>query len=211
MHRFCVCCSAPCASNILTLTLSKRGSSHLLFITPQRSLLWPSHLTNPAVVQSPNHVQIFAAQWTAAYQASQSFTISQSLVKLMSIAIQPSHLLLPSSPFPSIFPSIKVFSNKLAILTRWPTYWSFSFSISPSKEYSGLTSFTIDWFDLLAVRGTLKNILQHHSFKASIIQPALWSSSHIHTWPLERQQPWLYRPLSTKWCLCFLMHCLGLS
>ena len=125
--------------------------------------------------------------WTAALQASLSFTISQSLLKLMSIELVMSsnHLLLCHHLFflPSIFPSIRVFSNKSALCIRWPKYWSFSFSISPSNEYSGLISFSIDWFDLLAVQGTLKSFLpttiqKHQFFNA---QPSLWSSSHIHT------------------------------
>ena len=112
--------------------------------------------------------------WTAARQASLSFTISQNLLKLMSIeSVMPSdHLILyhPLLLLLSIFPSIRVFSNELALHIRWPKYWSFSFSISPSNEYSGLISFRIDWFDLLAVQGTFKNLLQHHSSKASILQ-----------------------------------------
>ena len=111
--------------------------------------------------------------WTAACQASLSFTISQSLLKLMSVVlVMPSkHLILchPLLLLPSVFPSIRVFSNKSALCIRWPKYWSFSFSISPSNEYSGLISFRIDWFDLFAVQRTLKGLLQHHSLKASII------------------------------------------
>ena len=111
--------------------------------------------------------------WTAACQASLSITNSWSLLKLKSIElVMPSnHLILcrPLLLLPSIFPSIRVFSNELVLHIRWPKYWSFSFSISPSKEYSGLISFRIDWLDLLAVRGTLKNLLQHHSSKASVL------------------------------------------
>ena len=111
--------------------------------------------------------------WTAAYQASLSITISWSLVKLMSIElVMPSnHLILYRTLLflPSIFPSITVFSNESALCVRWPKYWSFSISISPSDEYSGLIFFRTDWFDLLAVQGTLKSLLQHHSSKASII------------------------------------------
>ena len=110
----------------------------------------------------------------AALQASLSFTISQSLLKLMSIeSVMPSnHLILchPLLLLPSMFPSIRVFSNESALRIRWPKYWSFSFSISPSDEYSGLISFRMDWLDLLAVQGTLKSLLQHHSSKASILQ-----------------------------------------
>ena len=112
--------------------------------------------------------------WTAAYQASLSFTISWSLPKLMSIEpVRPSnHLILccPLLLLPSIFPSIRIFSNEWALHIRWPNYWDFSFNISPSNEYSCLISFRIDWFDLFAVQETLKSLLQHHSSKASILQ-----------------------------------------
>ena len=125
-------------------------------------------------VQSLSCVQLFATPWTAARQASLSITNSWSLLKLMSIeSVMPSNhltlchlLLLPLS----IFPSIRVFSNESVRHIRWPKYWSFSFSISPSSEYSGLISFRIDWLDLLAVQGTLKSLLQHHSSKASILR-----------------------------------------
>ena len=110
--------------------------------------------------------------WTAACQASLSITNSRGLLKLMSIeSVMPSnHLILCRPPFlpPSIFPSIRVF-NESVLHTKWPKYWSFSFSISPSNEYSGLISFRMDWLDLLAVQGTLKSLLQHHSSKASIL------------------------------------------
>ena len=125
-------------------------------------------------VQSLSRVRLFATPWTAARQASLSITNSQSLLKLMSIeSVMPSnHLILcrPLLLLLSIFPSIRVFSNESALRIRWPKYWSFSFSVSPSSEYSGLTSFRIDWLDLLAVQGTLKNLPQHHSSKASILQ-----------------------------------------
>ena len=110
--------------------------------------------------------------WTAARQASLSITNSPSLLKLMSIeSVMPSdHLILccPLLLLPSIFPSIRVFSNESGLHIRWPKYWSFSFSISPSNEYSGLISFRMDWLDFLAVQGTLKSLLQHHSSKESI-------------------------------------------
>ena len=128
-----------------------------------------------------------ATPWTAAHQASLSFTNSQSLHKLMSIElVMPSnHLILchPLLLLPSILPSIRVFSNESVLHIRWPKYWSFSFSISPSNEYSGLISFRIDWFDLLAVQGTLKSLLQNHSSKASILWHSAFfmSNSHIHT------------------------------
>ena len=112
--------------------------------------------------------------WTAAHQASLSFTISLSLLKLMSIeSVMPSnHLILccPLLLLPSTFPSIRVFSNKLALCIRWPKYWSFCFSISPSNEYSGLISFKTDWLDLFAVQGTLKSLLQHHTLKVSVLR-----------------------------------------
>ena len=113
------------------------------------------------------------------------------LIQLMSTeSVMPSnHLILcwPLLLLSSIFPSIRVFSCESVLCSRWPQYWSFSFSISPSNEYSGLISFRIDWFDLLAVQGTLKSLLQHHSSKASILtQPSLWFNSHIHTWLLEK-------------------------
>ena len=112
--------------------------------------------------------------WTAAHQASLSFTISQSLLKLIFIeSVRPSnHLILchPILLLPSIFPSIRVFSDESVLHIRWQKYWNFSFNISPSKEYSGLISFRTDWFDLLAVQGTLKSLLQHHSSKASGLQ-----------------------------------------
>ena len=112
-----------------------------------------------------------------AHQASLSFTISLSLLKLISIeSVVPSNHLVFCHPLlllPSIFPSIRVFSNELAFCIGWPKYWSLSFSISPSNEYSGLVSFRINWFDLLAVQGTLNSLLQHHNLKASIFQCSL--------------------------------------
>ena len=111
--------------------------------------------------------------WTAALQTSLSFTISQSLLKLKSIElVMPFNHLILCRPLllPSIFPSIRVFSSESALHIRWPKYWRLSFSINPSNEYSGLISFSIDWLDLLAVQGTLKSLLQHHSLKASVIQ-----------------------------------------
>ena len=120
-------------------------------------------------VQSFNCVRLFAIPWTAAHQASLSITNSWSLLKLMSIkSVMPSnHLILCQSLLlpPSIFPNIRVFSKKSVLRIRWPKYCSFSFSISPSNEYSGLISFRIDWLDLLAVQGTFKSLLQHHSSK----------------------------------------------
>ena len=119
-----------------------------------------------------SHVRLFATPWTAARQVSLYITNSQSLLKLMSIeSVMPSyHLILCNLLLlPSIFPSIRVFSNESVLRIRWPKYWSFSFSIIPSNEYSELISFRIDWLDLLAVQGTLKSLPQHHSSKASIL------------------------------------------
>ena len=122
-------------------------------------------------------VWLFVTPWTAACQASLSFTSSWSLLRFMSLELVTlcNHLILgcPLLLLPSVFPSIRVFSNESALCIRWPKYWSFSFSISPSNEYLGFISFRIDWFDLLAVQGTLKSLLQHHNLKASV----LWHSA----------------------------------
>ena len=130
-----------------------------------------------SVVQSLSRVQHFVTPWTTAHQASLSITNSRSLLKLISIElVMPSnHLILccPLLLLPSVFPSIRVCSSESVLRIRWPKYWSFSFSISPSNEYSGLILFRMDWLDLLAVQGTLKSLLQHHSSKASI----LWCSA----------------------------------
>ena len=130
-----------------------------------------------------SHVSIFATPWTAACQASLSITNSWSLLKLMSIkSVMPSNHLILCCPLlvrPSIFPSIRVFSNESALHLRWPKYWSFSFSISPSSEYSRLISFRIDGLDLLAVQRTLKSFLQHHSSKASIIWHSAFFMVHL--------------------------------
>ena len=126
------------------------------------------------LVQSLRHVWLFANPWTTACQASLSFTISQSLFSLMSIeSVMPSNHLIFCHPLlflPSVFPSIRIFSNKSVLCIRWPKYWSLSFSISPSNEYPGLIFFRIDLFDLLVVQGTLKRLLQHHSSEPSILQ-----------------------------------------
>ena len=125
--------------------------------------------------------------WTAARQASLSFTISQSLHKFMSIELvmPPDHLILCCSLLllPSVFPRIRVFPNESVLHIRWPKYWSFSFSISPSNEYSGLVSFRIDWFDLLTVQGTLKSLLQHCNLKVSFLQCSVFfmgQLSHLY-------------------------------
>ena len=125
-------------------------------------------------VQFSHSVRLFATLWTSAHQASLSFTNTWSLLKLMSIkSVMPSNHLIICYPLlllPSIFPSIRIFSNESVLCIRWPNFWGFSFSISPFKEYSGLISFRMDWLDLLAVQGTLKSFLQHHSSKASILR-----------------------------------------
>ena len=145
-----------------------------------------------SLVQSLSHAQLFATPWIAACQASLSITNSRSSLTLMCIeSVMPSsHLilirpLLLLSPVP---PSIRVFSKDSTLCMRWPKYWSFSLSISPSSEDPGLISFRMDWLDLLAVQGTLKSLLQHHSSKHQFFgaQPSSQSNSHIHTWPQEK-------------------------
>ena len=153
--------------------------------------LWKSNvLYTFSSVQSLSCVQLFVTPWTTGCQASLSITNSRSLLKLMSIEpVMPSnHLILcrPLLLLPSIFPSIRVFSSESVLHIRWPKYWGFSFSISPSNEYSGLISFRMDWLDLFAAQGTLKRLLQHHSSKASIIWPSafftvqLYMCIHVH-------------------------------
>ena len=134
---------------------------------------------------------LFATPWTAAHKASLSITNSQNLLKLMSVkSVMPSsHLILchPLLLLPSIFPRIRVFSNESILCIRWPKYWSFSFSIGPSNEYSGLNFFRMDWLDLLAVQMTLKSLLQHHSSKASIFQLSVFFIAQLsHPWLLEK-------------------------
>ena len=144
-----------------------------------------------SLVQSLSHVQLFATPWTAACQTSLYITNSQSLFKLMSIesVIPSSHFIFcrPLLLLPSILPSIRVFSNESVLHTRRPKYWSFSFSLSPSDECTGLISFRINGLDHLAVQGTLKSLspttIQNHQLFS--IQLSLWSNSHSHTWPLE--------------------------
>ena len=155
-------------------------------------------------VQSLSRVQLFATPWTAACQASLSITNSRNSLKLMSseLVMPSNHLVLcrPLLLSPSIFPSIWVFSNESVLRIRLPKDWSFSFSISPSSEYSGLISFRMDWFDLPAVQGTLKSLLQHHSSKASILQDSAFFivQLSIHTWLLDKPLLWLDRPLLAK-------------
>ena len=171
-------------------------------LTSPRSLTL-YHLFQFNSVQSVSHVRLFATPRTAACQAYLSITNSRSLPKLMSIesVMLSNHLILchPLLLLPSIFPSIRVFSNESALRIRWPKYWSFIFNISPSNEHPGLISFRMDWLDLLAVQETLKSLLQHHSSKASI----LWGStffivqlSHLHM--TTGKTITLTRPLLTK-------------
>ena len=169
-------------------------------------------------VQSLSRVQRFATPWTAARQASPSITNSRSLLKFMSIeSVMPSNHLILCRPLllpPSIFPSIRVFSNESVLRIRWPMHWGFSFSIGPSNEYSGLISFRIDWLDLLAVQGTLKTLLQHHSSKASIFQCSAFfivqlSHDYWKNHSFEKtdlcQQINIDGPLLAKQCLLFNM------
>ena len=151
------------------------GFVHFLIFTYVSTLfLWFDNLFLFSSVQLLSRVWRFVTPWIAALQASLSITNSQSSPKLMSIkSVMPSNHLIFCCPLlllPSIFPSIKVFSNESVLRIRWPKYWSFSFNISPSSEHSGLISFRMDWLDLLAVQGTLQSLLQHHSSKASILQ-----------------------------------------
>ena len=142
---------------------------------------WWTMVSVVVVLSSLNLVQLPATPWTAARKASLSFTISQSLLKLLSIeSVTPSkHLILCCPPplLPSIFPSIRVFSNETALGIGWPNYWSFSFSISPSNEYSGLISFRMHWLDLLEVQGSSSTTAQKHQFFGA--QPSLWSVTCI--------------------------------
>ena len=163
---------------ILTITTSQQGLELHPFLT------WLLQVLGlfAVVIQSFSHAQLLAAPWTAAHQASLSFTISRSLLKLTSIeSVMPSnHLILccPLLLLLSIFPNIRVSSNELALHIRWPEYWSFSISLS--NEYSGLIFFRIDWLDLLVVQGTLKSLLQHHRSKASILQHSAFFTVHLH-------------------------------
>ena len=164
---------------------------HLL---PREKIHHPFFLFAAVVVQLLSHVQLVVNPWTAALQASLPFTISQSVLKFISIeSVMPSnHLVLchPLLLLPSIFPGIRVFSSESALCIMWLKEYSFNFSIIPSNKYSGLIYFWIDWFDLLAVQGTLKNLLQHHSSKVSILQHSAYfivQLSHPHV-TLEKSQ-----------------------
>ena len=168
-------------------------------------------------VQSLSRVQLFATPWNAARQASLSITNSRSLLKLISIeSVMPSNHLILCCPLLlplSIFPSIRVFSNESVLCIRWPKYRSFSFTISPSNEYSGLISFRTDWLDLLAIQGTLKSLRQHHSSKA----PTLWHSeffmvqlSHLHM-TTGKTMALTIQTFVGKVMSLFLICCQGLS
>ena len=163
-----------------------------------------------SLVQSFSRVQLFVTLWTAACQASLSITNSQSFLKLMFIesVIPSNHLILyrPVLLLPSIFPIIRVFPNESALHIRWPKYWSFSFSISPSNEYSGLISFRMDWLDLLTVQEILKNLLQYTSSKASILQCSAFFIVHL-------SHPYITteKTIVDKVMFCFLICCIDWS
>ena len=169
-------------------------------------------------VQSLNRVQLSATQWTTACQASLSITNSRSLLKLMSIeSVMTSNHLILCCPFfllPSVFPSISVFSDESVLRIRWPKCWSFSFSISPSNEHSGLISFRMDWLDLLAVQGTLKSLLQNRSSKSSILRRSAFFILQLsHPYMTTGKTIALTRRtfVSKVTHLCFLICCLGWS
>ena len=170
-------------------------------------------------VQSLSCVQLFVTPWTAACQFpvhNQLWDLAHIHVHRVSDAIQPSHPLLSPSPPAFILFSIRVFSNKSLLHIRWPNYWSFSFSISLSNEYSGLSSFRMEWLDLLAVQGTLKSLLQHHSSKASILRhSALFMVQLYHPYMTTRKTTalttWIFVSKAIVCQLCFLICCLGWS
>ena len=175
-------------------TMPQKGGLIILRFSPKSVFQTrsPSSVPNIVAVHWLSHIRLFVTWWTAACQASLPFTISWSLFKLTSIeSVMPSnHLILCHTLLllPSIFPSIRVFSNESELRIRWPKYWSFSYSMSPFNEYLGLISFRIDWLDLLAVQGTLKSLLNLHNSKHQFFsaQPSLSSNSHICTWLLQK-------------------------
>ena len=186
-----------------------------VFPVPLSSL--PLCPAQDVLVLSLSCVQFFVTPWTSALQALLSFTMSWSLLRFMSVelVISSKHLVLCCSLLllPSIFPSIRVFSNESALRIRWPKSWSFSFSIIPSNGYSGFFSFRIDWFDIPAVQGLSRVFFSTTIWKHQFLrtQPSLWSNSHVHAWLLEKPRLWLHGPSSAQRCLCFLRCCLGLS
>ena len=197
-------------------------SWHLCFSTNHKvkTFIWNFLCTvcqiNISSVQSLSHVQLLATPLTAASQASLSITNFWSLLKLMSIkSVMSSNHLILCCPFllPSIFPSIRVFSSESILCIRWPKYWSFSFSISPFNEYSGLIFFRVDWLDPLAVQGNLKSLLQHYSSKESILQRSAFSIVQLsHPYMTTGETMDLTRQTFVgKAYLCFLMCCLGWS
>ena len=184
IHYCYIILTKECRKKMFVLSSSLRiPDSFLLLGDPGLLNLPRNWLSQFSSVQSLSHVQLFATPWTAAYQVSLSITNCQSLLKLLSIeSMMPSNHLILCCPLlpPSIFPSIRVFSNESVLTIRWPKYWSFSYSISNSNEYSELISFRMDWLDLLAVQGSL---LQHHSSKASILRHSAFfvvQLSHLH-------------------------------
>ena len=173
--------------------------------------------TNISSVQSLSHVWLFAIPWTTAHQASLSITNCQSLSKLISteLVMSSNHLILCHSLLllPSVFPNIKVFSNEATLRIRWSKYWSFSFNVSPSNEHPGLICFRMGWLDLLAVQGTHKSLLQHHSSKASILQcSAFFIVQSSYPYMTTRKTVTLTRwTFADKIMSRFLICCLGWS
>ena len=170
------CCPPFIRTLVVTLDLPRKSRIISLSQDPELNHICKVLFAMFSSVQSLSHVRLFVTPWAAAHQASPSITNSRGLLKLMSIeSVMPSNHLILCRPLllPSIFPSIRVFSNESALHIRWPKYWSFSFNISPSNEHPGLISFRMDWLDLLAVQGTLKSLLQHQPSRASI----LWRSA----------------------------------
>ena len=195
-----------CSFNFAKTFLNPLKSLHqncFIWTLGRNSISYGTIAVQFSSIQSLSRVQLFATPWTATCQAFLSIIDSQSLLKLTSMeSVMPSNHLILCHPLlpPSIFPSIRIFSNESVLHIRWPKYWSFSFSISPSNEYSELISFRMDWLDLLADQGTLKNLLQHHSSSASI----LWCSafftvqiSHAYM-TTGKTIAWLDRPLLAK-------------
>ena len=189
-----------------------------LFIRPHLSPLVTTDLSTVSIssVQLLSHVRLFATPWTAACRASLSITNSRSLLKLVPFELMmPSNYLILCRPLlllPSIFLRIRVFSNESVLHIRWPKYWSFSFSISPSNEYLGLISFRMDWLDFLTVQRTRKSLLQHHSSKASVLWcSALFIVQLSHPYMTTGKTIDLTLDGLCQQCLCFLICYLGWS
>ena len=185
-----------------------------IFTNPYAIISLPILLVLFISVQLLSHVWLFTTPWTTARQTSLSFTISWSLLKLMSTAsMMPSNHHQPLLLLPSTFPNTRVFSNESALCIKWPKYWSFTFSNSPSNAYSGLISLRTDWLDLLKVQGTLKSLLQHHNWKASILQCSAFfmvqfSHPYMTTGKIIALTIWTF--VHKVMCLS-LIYCLGLS